>query len=123
MNRDKSNAFPLLNRQTRGLSLPGMNRTLRAFVDEFTAHGFTTTARALTLQQIRQRIGPTELARITRLAPMDEYEELELVLGHYCIAWGQKGYGGAEAEGGKSARGTIDMLKEDTLPSWWAPGS
>jgi hypothetical protein len=32
-------------------------------------------------------------ARISKLEPLDEVEELELVLDHYCVAWGSKGDG------------------------------
>ncbi len=32
-------------------------------------------------------------ARISRLEHLDEVEELELVLDHYCVAWGSKGDG------------------------------
>ena len=32
-----------------------------------------------------------ESRRISRLEHLDEIEELRLVLGHYCVAWGGRG--------------------------------
>lgn len=45
-----------------------------------------------TLWEIREHvIRQEEIKRIAKLEHLDEIEELRLVLGRYCVAWGTKG--------------------------------
>lgn len=97
--------------QSRQVTLPGAAPylTFASLPSRFTQHGFTT-ARALTLRQIRKDyVATSELERcigsfsgtrwetpahasdrIAKLEMLDEVEELELVLDHYAITWGVK---------------------------------
>lgn len=47
---------------------------------------------------------------MSRLAQLDEVEELRLILEHYCVAWGYKGF----------ANGQIGLGKGEDVPSWWS---
>jgi [phosphatase 2A protein]-leucine-carboxy methyltransferase len=92
------------------VSLPGAEAhpDLASLSRRFLDRGFTT-ARALTLREIRRGyVEPRELRRLARVEMLDEVEELELVLDHYSISWGAKfpeewaahrGDGGADAWG------------------------
>jgi [phosphatase 2A protein]-leucine-carboxy methyltransferase len=75
--------------QARNLSLPGaIYPTPLAQAARF--KGFTNGGKDL--WDIRETvIDPEELRRISRLEHLDEIEELRLVLGHYCVAWGGRG--------------------------------
>ncbi|KAI0295199.1 S-adenosyl-L-methionine-dependent methyltransferase [Russula brevipes] len=96
--------------ESRGVSLPGAEAhpDLASLSRRFLDRGFTT-ARALTLREIRRGyVEPRELRRLARLEMLDEVEELELVLEHYAVSWGAKvpeewvahrGDGGADAWG------------------------
>jgi len=75
--------------QARNLSLPGaIYPTPSAQASRF--KGFTSGGKDL--WDIRETvIDREELRRISRLEHLDEIEELRLVLGHYCVAWGVRG--------------------------------
>ncbi|KAH8994418.1 leucine carboxyl methyltransferase [Lactarius akahatsu] len=76
----------LNNLKSRGVSLPGAEAypDIASLSRRFLDLGFTA-AQALTLREIRSRyVGPQELRRLSRLEMLDEVEELELVLDHYC---------------------------------------
>ncbi|KAF8520281.1 leucine carboxyl methyltransferase [Hysterangium stoloniferum] len=82
------------NLRSRNVTLPGVDAypTLEAQCHRLTANGFTY-GRSLSLKTIRsQYIDPGELSRIAKLEFLDELEELELVLNHYAISWGTKGF-------------------------------
>jgi len=76
-------------KQARNLSLPGaIYPTPSAQASRF--KGFTSGGKDL--WDIRETvIDREELRRISRLEHLDEIEELRLVLGHYCVAWGGRG--------------------------------
>jgi [phosphatase 2A protein]-leucine-carboxy methyltransferase len=79
----------LTDLQARNLSLPGaIYPTPSAQAGRF--KGFTSGGKDL--WDIRETvIDREELRRISRLEHLDEIEELRLVLGHYCVAWGGRG--------------------------------
>ncbi|WFD19495.1 [phosphatase 2A protein]-leucine-carboxy methyltransferase [Malassezia caprae] len=47
----------------------------------------STTHGAYSLRASWQALPPAERERVTRLEHLDEVEELEMLLGHYCMAW------------------------------------
>lgn len=59
-------------------------------------HGFTAGAEALNLLDVyEQWTEETEKKRVGKLEMLDEVEELNMLLKHYCVAWGwTEGYGG-----------------------------
>jgi [phosphatase 2A protein]-leucine-carboxy methyltransferase len=78
------------NLQTRNIVLP----TLTAFPDlgnqraRLQSYGFDTAAKAVDTSHIwREWITGEEKERVASLEFLDELEELELLLKHYCIAW------------------------------------
>ena len=71
----------------RGLGLPGA----RAYT---TPAAYTTRfMRALrvggaqSLREAWRNLDSAERTRLSRLEGLDEVEELEMLLGHYCISW------------------------------------
>ncbi|KZO93872.1 leucine carboxyl methyltransferase [Calocera viscosa TUFC12733] len=86
------------NLAARGVSIPGTLPSLHALQERFEAAGYTQSS-ALTLQDIRTHYVPrSETERVATLELIDEYEELDLVLRHYAVAWASKGLAG-EGEG------------------------
>lgn len=79
----------LTDLQARNLSLPGaIHPTPSAQASRFKS--FTSGGKDL--WDIRETvIDREELRRISKLEHLDEIEELRLVLGHYCVAWGGRG--------------------------------
>ncbi|KAF5393277.1 hypothetical protein D9757_000448 [Collybiopsis confluens] len=78
------------NLKARNVSLPGADPfpSYQSLPSRFLNLGYTT-ARALTLKEIRRSyVEPEELDRISKLEMLDEIEELDLVLEHYAITWG-----------------------------------
>jgi [phosphatase 2A protein]-leucine-carboxy methyltransferase len=77
--------------KARHLSLPGaVFPNPQAQGSRFDAHFSSYGAKDL--WDIRESVIPSdELKRIAKLEHLDEIEELKLVLGHYCVAWGGKG--------------------------------
>ncbi|KAI0002228.1 S-adenosyl-L-methionine-dependent methyltransferase [Russula compacta] len=82
----------LSNLKSRNVSIPGAvaHPDIASLERRLLDRGFTT-ARALTLREIRSNyVERRELRRLSRLELLDEVEELELVLDHYAISWGVK---------------------------------
>jgi len=80
------------NLKLRNVLLPGAEPypSESSLPNRFLDHKFTT-ARALTLREIRKSyIHPPDLQRVSKLEMLDEVEELNLVLQHYAITWGVK---------------------------------
>jgi [phosphatase 2A protein]-leucine-carboxy methyltransferase len=77
------------NLQTRNIVLPTL--TTYPGLDDQRArlhgYGFTAAKAADTLQIWRSWVDPEEKERIARIEFLDEVEELELLLRHYCVAW------------------------------------
>lgn len=89
----------LNNLKSRNVLLPGAEPypSESSLPNRFLNHNFTT-ARALTLREIRKSyIHSADLQRSSKLEMLDEVEELDLVLQHYAITWGVKL---PDAEGG-----------------------
>ncbi|KAG6902771.1 hypothetical protein C0995_011919 [Termitomyces sp. Mi166 len=82
------------NLKARNVSLPGAvpYTTVDTLPGRFLNAGFSR-AGAVTLRDIRRGIADEERERIAGLEMLDEVEELELVLGHYGVTWGQTGDG------------------------------
>lgn len=79
------------NLSTRNIHLP----TLTAYPElgdqraRLKSYGFTTGAKAADTEWIwRKWIVEEEKERVAGLEMLDELEELELLLRHYCVAWG-----------------------------------
>lgn len=88
------------NLSQRNLSLPGAGfaspqAQAARFLDSATlADGVFDQAGAKSLWDIRNDravVPKSELERISKLEILDEIEELQLVLSHYCVAWASKG--------------------------------
>ncbi|KAF5384462.1 hypothetical protein D9757_006494 [Collybiopsis confluens] len=82
--------LPRSSSKARNVSLPGADPfpSYQSLPSRFLNLGYTT-ARALTLKEIRRSyVEPEELDRISKLEMLDEIEELDLVLEHYAITWG-----------------------------------
>jgi len=80
------------NLKLRDVELPGADAfpNLPSVEARFTSNGFDV-ATAVSLKSIRTDYTPEgELQRIAKLELVDEYEELDLVLAHYALAWGLK---------------------------------
>ncbi|CAG7854579.1 Leucine carboxyl methyltransferase 1; AltName: Full=Protein phosphatase methyltransferase 1; AltName: Full=[Phosphatase 2A protein]-leucine-carboxy methyltransferase 1 [Serendipita indica DSM 11827] len=80
------------NLRVRNVELPGAEAfpNLDSIRNRFLSAGYTA-AEALPLSVIRREyVSGTETQRIAKLELVDEYEELELVLAHYALAWGSK---------------------------------
>jgi [phosphatase 2A protein]-leucine-carboxy methyltransferase len=79
------------NLQTRNIVLPTLT-TYPGLNDQRTrlqGYGFDTAAKAAdTLWIWRGWVSQEEKERIARIEFLDEVEELELLLRHYCVAWG-----------------------------------
>ncbi|KZT58725.1 leucine carboxyl methyltransferase [Calocera cornea HHB12733] len=85
------------NLAARGIRIPGTLPSLAALQSRFTSAGYARSS-ALTLQDIRTHyVPPSETERVAQLELIDEWEELDLVLRHYCVAWASRGL---EGEGG-----------------------
>lgn len=84
-----NDSFPL---KERNVTLIGAEpfTTLDALKRRFYDVGFTQ-ANAITLRDIRREY--LDLERVSQLELLDEVEELELVLSHYAVSWGQIGEG------------------------------
>lgn len=80
------------NLRVRNVELPGAEAfpDLDAIKGRFLSTGYQV-ANALTLGTIRTSyITTEEQQRISKLELVDEYEELNVVLAHYALAWGSK---------------------------------
>ncbi|GAA6013679.1 hypothetical protein JCM10207_004817 [Rhodosporidiobolus poonsookiae] len=79
------------NLAMRNLSLPGAASTpsLASLTDRLRRNGLKGTCGALSVREIRERCVPVEEnERVAKLEPLDEVEELNLVLEHYAVSWG-----------------------------------
>lgn len=93
-------------RQSRNLHLPGVDGVASPSAQRarLRAAGLDTAARAADgkwLYASERWVPAAERSRVERLEWVDEVEEWELLVGHYCVAWGwREGVGvGAEREG------------------------
>lgn len=79
------------NLQTRNIVLPTLTDfpTLDDQRARLQSYGFETAAKAVDTSHIwREWITEEEKERVASLEFLDELEELELLLKHYCVAWG-----------------------------------
>ncbi|CAI6334610.1 unnamed protein product [Periconia digitata] len=97
------------NLATRNIHLP----TLTAYPElgdqraRLKQYGFVTGAKAVDTEFIwREWVGADEKERVAGLEMLDELEELDLLLRHYCVAWGYRD--GGNGDGG------------DVFPTAWA---
>lgn len=82
----------LQNLAARQLTLPGARgcTSTAAYVERFehlAGHASHLQCRAYTLRESWQQLEGEERRRVSMLERLDEVEELEMLLGHYCIAW------------------------------------
>lgn len=77
----------LENLAMRHLELPGAREytTPSAYAARFKS--VLATAGAQSLRSVWYSLDADERTRLSRLEGLDEVEELEMLLGHYCIAW------------------------------------
>ncbi|KAF2195280.1 leucine carboxyl methyltransferase 1 [Zopfia rhizophila CBS 207.26] len=89
------------NLSTRNISLPTLNAypTLSTQRQRMKSEGFMDGFKAADTDFIwRQWVSEDEKERVAGLEMLDELEELELLLKHYCIVWGWRD-GGLEGDG------------------------
>lgn len=103
------------NLSSRNIHLPTLTTypTLADQRDRLKSHGFVDGCMAADVDFIWRRwIPEDEKERVGQLEMLDELEELELLLKHYCIAWGWRDGGGEE---GKDvfARAWEDVPEQD----------
>lgn len=78
------------NLAMRGISLPTLNKypTLLSQTNRLQAWGFTALSRAADMDYIHNNwLDDEDKQRIDNLEFLDEREELDLLLKHYCVAW------------------------------------
>ncbi|GAA5823863.1 hypothetical protein JCM11251_003323 [Rhodosporidiobolus azoricus] len=79
------------NLAARNLSLPGAasTPTLSSLIERLRRNGIKGECGALSVKEIREEVVPRkERERIAKIEQIDEVEELNLVLSHYAVAWG-----------------------------------
>jgi [phosphatase 2A protein]-leucine-carboxy methyltransferase len=79
------------NLSTRNIRLPTLTAypELRDQRARLATYGFVSGAQAVDTERIwREWVSEEEKERIAGLEMLDELEELELLLKHYCVAWG-----------------------------------
>ncbi|GAA5991652.1 hypothetical protein JCM10908_001074 [Rhodotorula pacifica] len=79
------------NLALRSLSLPGADSTpsLSSLTDRLATAGVNGSKGALSVKQIREGVIPVEeIDRVAKIEQIDEVEELNLVLDHYAVSWG-----------------------------------
>ena len=71
----------------RGLELPGARAytTPAAYTERFKRA--LPESGAQSLRDAWHNLDSAERTRLSRLEGLDEVEELEMLLGHYCISW------------------------------------
>jgi [phosphatase 2A protein]-leucine-carboxy methyltransferase len=100
------------NLSTRNIYLP----TMMAYPDladqraRLKSYGFVDGAKAVDTESIwKEWVSEEEKERVAGLEMLDELEELEMLLRHYCVAWGWRDNGGegifTDAWGGVCERG------------------
>lgn len=79
----------IYNLEKRGIPLPGLiaSPTADSYRGRLCAAGYAR-AQAADMNSMYASVDPTERARIERLEILDELEEWQLIMGHYCIAYG-----------------------------------
>ena len=102
------------NLQTRNIHLP----TLTAYPElgdqrtRLQGYGFTGGAKIADTNYIwRYWVSEEEKERVAGLEFLDELEELELLLRHYCIAWGWRD-GEGESEGDVFGKAWANMREQ-----------
>ncbi|GAA6029010.1 hypothetical protein JCM8097_001550 [Rhodosporidiobolus ruineniae] len=88
------------NLAARNLSLPGADSTpsLSSLSSHLSSAGCAGACGALSVKEIKEGCVPLEEAeRVAKIEQIDEVEELNLVLSHYAVSWGNVVSGG---EGG-----------------------
>ncbi|GAA5915756.1 hypothetical protein JCM6882_003846 [Rhodosporidiobolus microsporus] len=96
---DQFGAVMKRNLAARNLSLPGASSTptLSSLTERLERNGVKGECGALSVKEIREGVVPAdERERVTKIEQIDEVEELNLVLSHYAVAWGNV----SAAEGG-----------------------
>lgn len=83
----------LRNLESRGLSVVGARSyaSAQSHAARMQQAFARTSSGATTLKSIWKHLTPSERDRLSRLEGLDEVEELELLLGCYCISWGIRG--------------------------------
>ena len=104
------------NLAQRGAPLKGLTATptLEAQEARFTQHGWTRASSRNLNAVYRQHIDPSDRARIERIEMFDEFEEWEMIMGHYCIVVALNDGNGDFAEFGFS---TYDTAPRAVLAS------
>lgn len=77
------------NLEKRGIPLPGLKAspTADSYRQRLLSAGFAS-AQAADMNTMYAAVDPAERARIERVEILDELEEWQLIMGHYCIACG-----------------------------------
>ncbi|BGP26616.1 leucine carboxyl methyltransferase [Rhodotorula toruloides] len=84
------------NLALRSLSLPGADSTptLTSLTSRLKYNGFAGSTGSMSVREIRDEVLPVEdKERVSNLENLDEIEELNLVLEHYAVTWGNVGQG------------------------------
>lgn len=95
---DRFGRVMLQNLAARHLELVGARKytTPDAYVRRFrtllerTAQGGHVRSDAYSLRYVWQTLDPAERHRLSRIEGLDEVEELEMLLGHYCMSWAER---------------------------------
>ncbi|GAA6005067.1 leucine carboxy methyltransferase [Rhodotorula paludigena] len=98
---DQFGAVMRRNLAVRSISLPGASSTpsLASLTERLRRAGVRGETGALSVRQIRDRcIDADEVERVARIEQLDEVEELNLVLEHYAVAWGNLRPSSSEGE-------------------------
>ncbi|ORY13251.1 S-adenosyl-L-methionine-dependent methyltransferase [Clohesyomyces aquaticus] len=95
----------------RNISLPTLMEypTLSDQRKRLRSYGFCDVSRAADTEFIwREWVAEEEKERIAALEMLDEQEELNMLLRHYCVAWGWRD-GGAEGVFSRAWEGVVEM--------------
>lgn len=87
---DQFGVVMMQNLSMRGISLPTLHKypTLEAQIERLQAWGFDGFSRSADIQFIHENwLEEQDKARIDQLEFLDEIEELNLLLRHYCVTW------------------------------------
>lgn len=92
---DRFGRMMLQNLGARGLTLPGAQAytTPAAYARRFRSvlgDGATVDAGAYSLCHVWHTLDAAARRRLSRLEGLDEVEELEMLLGHYCMSWAER---------------------------------
>jgi len=83
------------NIEARGSPLMGLSAypNVRALKERFEKFNFNEVAAKSMLEYYSKFVSSSEKIRTSRLEPLDEIEEFELILEHYCIVWASRSDG------------------------------